>query len=52
VSESSAQEHLANLNGEKWDYGVVINAGAVDAGATARRRAELRAARGWATPPA
>jgi len=42
VSPESARE----------DYGVVIDAGAVDAGATARRRAELRAARGWTTPPA
>jgi hypothetical protein len=36
------------------DYGVVIDTAtlAVDVDATAGRRAELRAARGWTTPPA
>ena len=35
------------------DYGVVIeDSGAIDAAATARLRAELRAARGWAATPA
>ena len=43
---------LVSLESAREDYGVVIDAGAVDAGATARRRAELRAARGWTTPPA
>jgi N-methylhydantoinase B len=33
------------------DYGVVLVEGRVDAEATARRRAELRAARGWTTTP-
>jgi N-methylhydantoinase B len=43
---------LVSPESAREDYGVVIDAGAVDAGATARRRAELRAARGWTTPPA
>ena len=35
------------------DYGVVLDpsGSVVDEAATTRRRAELRAARGWATPP-
>jgi N-methylhydantoinase B len=33
------------------DYGVVVAGGAVDAAATARLRAELRARRGWQAPP-
>jgi N-methylhydantoinase B len=43
---------LVSPESAREDYGVVIDAEAVDAGATARRRAELRAARGWTTPPA
>jgi N-methylhydantoinase B len=43
---------LVSPESARDDYGVVIAAGAVDAEATARRRAELRAARGWTTPPA
>jgi N-methylhydantoinase B len=44
---------LVGLASARDDYGVVIDASAlvVDEAATARRRAELRAARGWATPP-
>jgi N-methylhydantoinase B len=34
------------------DYGVVIVHGAVDAAASVRRRAEMRAARGWREVPA
>jgi N-methylhydantoinase B len=34
------------------DYGVVIVHGKVDPAATARRRAEIRAARGWRQVPA
>ena len=44
---------LVSLESARDDYGVVIDAATleVDAGATARRRAELRAARGWTTVP-
>jgi N-methylhydantoinase B len=34
------------------DYGVIIARGKVDAAASARRRAEIRAARGWREVPA
>jgi len=43
---------LVSVDAARDDYGVVITAAReVDAAATTRRRAELRAARGWATPP-
>jgi N-methylhydantoinase B len=44
---------LVSLDSARDDYGVVLDASAlvVDEAATARRRAELRAARGWVTPP-
>jgi hypothetical protein len=44
---------LVGLESARDDYGVVIDVSAlvVDEAATARRRAELRAARGWTTPP-
>ncbi len=44
---------LVSLASARDDYGVVIDASAlaVDEAATTRRRAGLRAARGWATPP-
>jgi len=43
---------LVSRESARDDYGVVIDGGTLDADATARRRAELRAARGWTTPPA
>jgi N-methylhydantoinase B len=44
---------LVGLESARDDYGVVIDAATreIDAAATVRRRAELRAARGWTTPP-
>jgi hypothetical protein len=43
---------LVSLEAARDDYGVVITAAReVDDAATARRRAELRAARGWVTVP-
>ena len=44
---------LVGLESARDDYGVVIDAVTreIDVQATARRRAELRAARGWTTPP-
>jgi N-methylhydantoinase B len=44
---------LVGVDSARDDYGVVIDPGAraVDEAATTRRRAELRAARGWNTPP-
>jgi N-methylhydantoinase B len=44
---------LVTVAAARDDYGVVIDATAlaVDEAATTRRRAELRAARGWASPP-
>ena len=45
---------LVSVGAARDDYGVVIDATAlvVDEPATARRRAELRAARGWTATPA
>jgi len=44
---------LVSAASARDDYGVVVDtSGAiVDEAATTRRRAELRAARGWTTPP-
>jgi N-methylhydantoinase B len=43
---------LVSVESARGDYGVVVTATReVDAEATARRRAELRATRGWVTPP-
>jgi N-methylhydantoinase B len=44
---------LVSLAAARDDYGVVVDpaAGGVDVPATERRRAELRAARGWTRPP-
>jgi N-methylhydantoinase B len=45
---------LVSAEAADRDYGVVLGGGGrrVDEAATARRRAELRAARGWTAPPA
>jgi N-methylhydantoinase B len=45
------RNELLSVGKAAADYGVVIDAGAVDAAATARLRAELRARRGWQEPP-
>jgi N-methylhydantoinase B len=47
------RNELVSVESARDDYGVVVDvaAGAVDEAATARRRAGLRAARGWTTPP-
>ena len=44
---------LVGLESARDDYGVVLDVttGVVDEAATARRRRELRAARGWTTTP-
>ena len=43
---------LVSVESARDDYGVVITATReMDVAATARRRTELRAARGWVTPP-
>jgi N-methylhydantoinase B len=44
---------LVGVESARDDYGVIVDvaARAVDEAATARRRAELRAARGWVSPP-
>jgi N-methylhydantoinase B len=44
---------LVSLDSARDDYGVVIDPAAliVDEDSTARRRSELRAARGWTTTP-
>jgi N-methylhydantoinase B len=53
VRRDVADERVS-LEAARDDYGVVVDPAtlAVDAAATARRRAALRAARGWDTPPA
>ena len=44
---------LVSADSARDDYGVVMDpsGSVVDEASTARRRAELRAARGWVTPP-
>jgi hypothetical protein len=44
---------LVSMASARDDYGVVTDASGsvVDEAMTTRRRAELRAARGWTTPP-
>jgi N-methylhydantoinase B len=44
---------LVSVEAARDDYGVILHprGAAVDEAATARRRAELRTARGWTTPP-
>jgi N-methylhydantoinase B len=45
------RNELLSPEAARADYGVVIEAGAVDDEATARLRRELRSARGWSEPP-
>jgi N-methylhydantoinase B len=45
------ENELVGLGAARDDYGVVIVEGRIDEAATARRRADLRAARGWTAPP-
>jgi N-methylhydantoinase B len=46
------RNELVSPGSARDDYGVVIDGDAVDEAATARLRADLRARRGWTTPPA
>jgi N-methylhydantoinase B len=46
------RNELLSVGKAEADYGVVIRDGKVDASATAKRRAEIRSARGWREVPA
>ena len=49
--ERDVRNELVSVVAARADYGVVIEAGAVDRAATERLRDEMRRARGWAEPP-
>jgi N-methylhydantoinase B len=50
--ERDVRNELVSVAAARADYGVVIEAGAVDPAATLRLRDEMRRARGWTEPPA